>query len=327
MSSEILRTYKVIKNFLFGVINKEFLVFMFFLAMSAFFWMLMTLNETYEREIHVPVRMVSVPNNVVITDPLPDTIKVTVRDKGYILLPYVYGDVIQTINVPFPNYAKSSGKGAITSAELQRLVRSVLYGSTTIVSVKADKLDFTYNYGLSKKVPVLFDGSVNVADKYYLARTKVIPDSVMIYASRSMLDSIKEVYTSHIEVENLEDTLSKTVHIRKIPGVKIVPDKVKVTLFADVLTEKIVEVPITSVNMPEGLVLRTFPGHVEVKVVVGRASLAAVSPENFKVVVDYNEVADHPSDKCLLNLRVVPRGVTSATLMTQHVDYLIENVK
>ena len=93
------------------------------------------------------------------------------------------------------------------------------------------------------------------------------------------------------------------------------------------LTEKVVQVPIVSVNMPDGLVLRTFPTKVNVKVVAGRSRIDAIRAENFSVVVDYADVATHPSEKCQLILRTVPKGVTNASLEMQQVDYLIESLR
>ena len=75
--------YKNIRNFLFGFLNKEFLIFLFFLALSAIFWLMMALNETYEREITVPMSLTNVPKNVVLTTEMDSTVKVTVRDKGF----------------------------------------------------------------------------------------------------------------------------------------------------------------------------------------------------------------------------------------------------
>lgn len=299
-------------------------MFVFFLSVSSGFWLIITLNETYERDIYVPLRLVGVPNNVVITDPLPDSVKVTVHDRGYSLLPYYYSDAIQPLNLRFSTYSKSSGKGGITVSELQKLIKNMLYSSTTIVAIKAEKLDFSFNFGISKKVPVLFDGQVKTEDQYYLSRVVCKPESINIYASKHLLDSIKEVYTSYIVTENITDTMSQYISLRKINGVKMVPDKVKVTFYADVLTEKVIEVPIVSVNMPDGLLLRTFPGHVKVKVVVGKGNLSVVRPENFKVIVDYKDVADHPSDKCSVQLVDMPRGIVTATVETKSVDYLIE---
>lgn len=42
---------------------------------------MMTLNETMEREYKIPMRLVGTPRNAVITGDLPDTVRITVRDK------------------------------------------------------------------------------------------------------------------------------------------------------------------------------------------------------------------------------------------------------
>jgi len=49
-----------------------------------------------------------------------------------------------------------------------------------------------------------------------------------------------------------------------------------------------------------------------------------VRPSDFSVVVDYKEIAAHPSDKCKLYLRARSRFVTNASLDVTQVDYLIE---
>ena len=65
------------RNFLLGNSNKQFLVFLFFLLLSGAFWLFNALNDTYEVEVSVPVRLVKVPRNVVITADPTDTVKVT----------------------------------------------------------------------------------------------------------------------------------------------------------------------------------------------------------------------------------------------------------
>src|SRR3712207_7132165 len=51
--------------------------------LSGLFWLLMTLNETYEAEISVPVRIVNVPRNIVLTTEVDDTFRVTVRSEEH----------------------------------------------------------------------------------------------------------------------------------------------------------------------------------------------------------------------------------------------------
>ena len=157
-----------------------------------------------------------------------------------------------------------------------------------------------------------------------MSRTYFTPDSIEIYASREMLDSIKYVNTELLNIKNLTDTLVRHVSLHKIKGVKYVPDKVKISICPDILTEEKFDVPIVAINMPEGKVLRTFPSRVTVTFTVGASLFRTIRPEGFKVVADYNEVTASPSEKCNIYLRSVPHGVRNARISVNQVDYLIE---
>ena len=82
MNKRLTQIYKMVRNFLFSSANREFLTFFFFFILSSLFWLMMTLNENYEKEICVPVRLTNVPRNVVVTTEIEDSLRVTVRDKG-----------------------------------------------------------------------------------------------------------------------------------------------------------------------------------------------------------------------------------------------------
>ena len=314
-----------IRNFLFGTANREFLVFLFFLAVSGVFWLLMTLNDTYEREFKIPVQMTNVPKNIVLTSEDTDTVRVTLRDKGLFLLSYMYVDGLPTINVNFKNYVSGNGVCTVSGAELQRLVYQNLLVSTKIVGSKPDKMEFFFNYGMHKRVPVRWRGHVSPERMYFISGVEYSPDSVDVYASKSALDSIHAVYTEPLNYSNFRDTLSVECRLQRIKGIKTVPKRVKLTFLTDVLTEEDIEdVPITGINLPEGKVLRTFPSKVTVRFVAGVKRYRSLKPKDFTVVVDYNEIAKRPSDKCNLILKTVPSGISRPSLAVKQVDYLIE---
>ena len=319
------RAFVYIRNFFLSSVNKEFLIFLFFLVLSSAFWLSMTLNETYEREYDVPVMLVNVPKNVVITTNMTDTVQVTIRDKGFLQVAYRYINSINLIKVNFQSYANANtGRGIVPVGELTKQVSQQLYGTSKIVSIKPDKLDFYFNYGLSRKIPVRMSGKVTLAKSYYLARIRFWPDSVTVYANSKLLDSIRYVNTDMLNLVNIEDTLIQEVQLRKIQGAKIVPEMVKIGLYPDILTEESVEVPITAINMPKGKILRTFPSRVKVKFVVGASMFRLIRAEHFKVVADYDELSRRPSDKCNIYLKATPHGATKARLEFNQVDYLIE---
>ena len=312
---------KAVRNFLFSGLNKEFLIFLFFLALSGAFWLLMTLNETMEREFKIPMRLTGVPRNAVITGELPDTVRVTVRDKGFTLVTYDFRPLV----FRFSNYAdEDEGKGIIPLADVQKQVLSQMYGSSKLLQVKPGKFDFYFTYGTSKKVPVVFRGKITTNKSYYLAHTEFYPSMVTVYANKQQLDKLQTVEIEPFNYRNLQDTIRQAVRIKKIRGVKIVPPTVRLSVYPDVLTEEAIEVPITAINMPPGMVLRTFPSKVTVRFTIGASLFRTIKPNLFKVVVDYEELAANPSDKCTLQLRSVPRSVSKASLEIDRVDYLLE---
>ena len=256
---------------------------------------------------------------------MEDTVRVTVRDKGFALLAYTYGEGIRPINVNFHSaITRQSGYGVVSSQELMKMINQRFSGSLKIVQVKPDRLDFHYNYGLSRQVSVKMSGHVVPGKSFYLARTRFWPEKVTVYGSKQALDSLRFVKTVPINITNFNDTVLRTVALETIKGVKIVPNTVRIGLYPDILTEENIEVPITAINMPEGKVLRTFPQRVTVNFIVGASMFRSISSEQFAVVVDYNEIIDHPSDKCSIHLRETPQGVRNARLKMTQVDYLIE---
>ena len=320
------KLWQIVSDFVFSNTNRDFLVFLFFLGLSGIFWLSLTLNETYEREFSIPVSVVDIPKNAVLTSDEVDTIKMTIRDKGIVLVAYQYGDYLNRLRIPFKNYTRNNGSGSVPASELQKLVYQNLVSSSKITACKPDKLEFFYNYGTHKKVPVRWSGRVIPEELYFISRVDYSPDSVTVYASDEKLDSINIIYTETLNYANFRDTLTITCQLAKIKGVKVVPDRVKINFYTDVLTEENIEgVPIQGINLPEGKVLRTFPAKVTVSFVTGVSVFRNLRPEDFTIVADYNEIKRHPSEKCRITLKNVPPGISRARLDVTLVDYLIEN--
>lgn len=317
--------WRLFRDFLFSRTNKELLIFVFFIALSGIFWLSMTLNETYEQEFSIPVTVVGVPKNIVLTSEETDTIRMTIRDKGITLAAYMYGDMLKNVKINFKPYAHNNGTGIVTTSELQKIVYQHLVSSSKIISTKPDKLEFFYNYGANKRVPVRWTGRVIPEDLYFISRVKYYPDSVDVYASQALLDSISVVYSENLNYVNFRDTLVVNANLEKIKGVKMVPDHIKMEFFTDVLTEeKLDGIPVEGINMPPGKILRTFPMKVTVSFVTGVSVYRSLKPEDFTIVADYDEIAAKPSEKCRIYIKKSPPGISRVHLNINEVDYLIE---
>lgn len=318
-------TLHTIRDFLFSKTNREFLIFLLFLLLSGIFWLMMTLNETYEKEIVLPVRYVNVPQSAVLTSGESDSIHVNISDKGFSLFAFIYSRDSHTIDIDFTKYALPDGIGSVPAIDLQHMIEQLLPTSAKITSLKTEKLVFYYNNGEKKKVPVRWRGHLKTDPHYFIAKTLIEPDSVTIFASREKLDSIHYVYTRELNYSDIHDTLIVTSELQRMQGVKIVPNRVKINIQTDVLTEETIDsIPVVGINMPKGKVLRTFPSRVSVKIVTGMKNYKAIMPSDILVVADYEQFKDETSDKCTLQVKKVPEGVSRATLNVKQVDYLIE---
>lgn len=310
------------------LLSKDFFVFLFFLVMSAIFWVLTTLNETYESDVEVRLELADIPANTVITEPLPDTIRVMVRDKGYYLVKYLYFDNMRVVRLPFHLYASQLGKGVVAPSDLQKLLRTRFGETCTVLAVKADHLDFYYSHGSQKKVPLIYSGTATAKTNFYVMNIKVDPDSVIVMASNSALDTINAVYTEPKDIEDVDNSVTKLVPIARIWGAKTNLTQARVRVVVDRLTEKLINVPVTAINLPSQLLLKTFPGRVDVKVSVGASMANRLRPEQFTVSVNAEDLAERSSkDKLRLSITSKPDYVLKAWLTTTAVDYVIERTQ
>ena len=315
----------IFKSFLFKLLNKEVLIFVFFLLLSSFFWLLTTLNETYEKELHVPVHITGVPQNLVLTTNETDTLRVTLRDRGFALASYWISNKIQPLQIAYQTYAKYNGQGTVPTSDLQRKLTQQLAHSTKIVSIKPEKLMISSTSERPKRVPIELSGIVTAANSYRIAHIRFKPDSIEIYGDKSKLNTIKSVRTKAVKVVDFEEkVMLKACKLASIHGVKLVLDTVNVEIIPEILTEQVIDVPITVINVPSDKILRTFPSRVKVRYVIGSSSFRAIGAEHFKVIVDYNDIKHNVTDKCKVRLQSKPAPVVKVQIETQEVDYLIE---
>lgn len=317
--------FKTIKNFLFSNLNKQLGIFLFFLLLSAVFWLIITLNETFEKELKIPVTVGNIPRNVVLTSTPTDTLRVVVRDKGWAIFAYLYGENRPMLKMNFKSYDRGNGGGMASNSELKRMLEQALESSSKVISIKPEKLNFFYNNGERKRVPVSWAGRVIPEQLYFISHVTYSHDSVEVYASKEKLDSIHVVYSEQLNYVGFRDTLTVTCNLSHASDVKVVPERIAISFHTDVLTEESISVPIHCINLPEGKVLRTFPAKVKVNFVAGISQIRSLKAEDFSVVADYREIMLYASDKCNLYLQRVPEGINRATLSTKQVDYLIED--
>lgn len=320
------RMSRRIRDFLLSQKSREFFLFLFFFVVASGFWLLQTLDGDYEREFTIPLRLKGVPDDVVVTGEPVSEVHVRVRDKGTVLLNYMLGKSFYPLVLEYDDYRKVGNHVRIPSLTLDKKIRSQFNASTALLSVKPDTLEYYVAVGTSKRVPVRLRGEVSAERLHYLSDTIFSPDSVQVYAMKSVLDTIHAAYTQPVTFRNIGDTLRQQIVLATEKGVKFVPSFVQLTLPVDIYMEKTVEVPLTGINFPAGKVLRTFPSKVQITFKVGGSRFRQITADDFHLYVSYEELLRLGTEPYTLTMPNPPAGVSQVRFSPAQVDFLIEQL-
>lgn len=324
MGAESSRIIERIKSTLTSKSAKELLIFSLYVVLSAGMWFAKTSNEYKEDVVSIPVVYKNIPENVVITSNAPDEIRATLRDKAYNLLLYRIKGFDTPIVFDFENYSTKGSSFKITKDDLQKQLRDVLEKSNTLTSFKPESFDIVYTRGAGKKVPVYISGAITAKQQYEVTNTWATPDSVLIYAPQEILDTIKGMYTTLVSYQELTDSIRFKNELRSIQNVKAIPQEVEIHANVEQLTEKTLEVPVESINVPNGKVLRTFPAKVKVTFQTVLSYYKHVNSNNFIIQVDYNNIVRNPSAQIKPEV-MAPSIIKHMRITPEVVEYLLED--
>ena len=313
-----------IRQLLSSKAASELTVYGFFVLLSAGAWLMQVLHDNYEYEAMVPIVLADVPADVVITDSIPREIAVKVRDRGTTLMMFFLDNGKQPMALSFRDYDTTHPIGTvrISNSDIIKHLQAYLPPSTGIQHVVGDSLQFSYNRGVMRRLPVRVTGSFKSKQHTYVQNMRLMPDSVTVYARSEVLDTMTMAQTIPISIDNMGADTHVVLHLTRARGLRCVPDTVGVDIHIDSYTEKTVEVPITGINFPAGRSLRTFPSKVKVTFRVGMANYNNVTADDFVLAVSYEELMR--TGRCLLRFKSLPQGVSNARLSQSAVDYLIE---
>lgn len=326
MKYRIVKIWVKIKSLLFGKKSHDFFVFLFFFVVSSGFWLLQTLNETFETEISIPLELKNVPENVHITTGLPPQLNITIKERGTTLLRFFRYSVHNAIEVDFDKYdaGLTNARVQVPTVDVQRLIQKQLGVTSHITSMRPDTLEYYYNRGVARRLPVKICGSISASPQNYIQSITLSEDSVMVYAPNAVLDTMQYAYLQAVNLSGMKENSVHNVSFRRMKGVEYEPNTVQMTAHVGYYAEKTVEVPIIGLNFPGDKELRTFPSKAKVTFRVESGRYQRITAENFVLAITYEELLQNPTDKYRLHLKSLPEGVTNARISPREVDYLIE---
>lgn len=313
----ILRRLRLIK------INRNFGVYLMFLAISIVFWFMQAIKEMSEVTLTYQLVIENLPRNLVYTSEMPSEVNVSYSSKGWNAFYYKFmKNKDQALVINFKDIAQNAGKLSIDANTLRRAAMKVKPMGMTFKSTTPNRISVFYSNGQHKRVPVIFNGHVTTTDGRFQCGTILTPDSVDLYAPEHLYGSITSIKTENMTFEELQDTLTTKLALLVPHGAKVIPDSIEACICVDIFTDKTIQVPVYSENVPTNKIMRTFPQKVEVTFLVSSTLYDDITPQDFLIAIDYKEARPGTS-RCKLHLRQTPENIRHLR-MPESVEYIIE---
>ncbi|WP_372770286.1 CdaR family protein, partial [Lutibacter sp.] len=121
---------------------------------------------------------------------------------------------------------------------------------------------------------------------------KISPDSVIVSGSKRYIDSITELRTKLLKLDNVYKDIELAVDLKspfKMNQIKMSASTVKITGKVDKFTEGIFTIPVAIINIPEGVKVTTFPKEIEVIYQSGLSNFSKITKNDISVVFDYKQ--------------------------------------
>lgn len=310
--------------------DRRLMIFLFFVVLSTIFWFLNQLEDEYLSEVTLPVRYTNFPNNKILVNDLPDHFDLKVRAHGYKLLEYKIGNKFlpYSINVNSltlqmhsqSSYARFFSRTALLSDKIENQLRSEL----EIISISPDTLYFEFAEKVFKKVPVVSNLDILPATQHMVrGNIQFNPDSITISGANPIVDTIQQVFTMNEKLTELNENYTNDVKLQKINNIDFSHDEVEVNIKIDKFTEGSQKVKLNVINVPDSLIIRTFPKEVTVTYFVALSDYEKVLPQLFEAVVDYNQTKTQ-ENKLKIEIESAPDYIQSLRYNPKSVEYIIE---
>ncbi len=303
--------------------GKEILLFLLFLMISYVFWLMLTLNNEMQEDIEVPVEIAGIPDSVTVISNIPETLKISVRDKGTALMKYKIGG-IKPLKINWADYSQTKNKFLLNKADLGAKLRDYFGSSGQLVTMLPDSISLSYTSSPGKKVAVkvladlkpIFGSIIN-------GPVTTNTDSVWLFSVEDLPHELTHVETLPIVRSSLSDTTDITVPIKPLPGVKIVPEEIVVKVPVEPLIARRQMAPVIAKNLPDDISLHTFPSRIEIAYLVPMSEYNS-EPYDINAYVDYADIANNTSGKLPVTLSLLPESYHSVEAVPDSVEYITE---
>jgi hypothetical protein len=307
--------------------NRKVKVFVFFLVLTSIIWLIIELSKTYTSSTVFNVEYKNLPSDKLLQIKPVSNLDVAIKASGFNLLRYK----MKAPKISF-NLSNISKKGSyhyiLPNSQLSNL-NTQLVGETEIISVLKDTIFIEIGKNISKKVPVVPITEIKFKLGYNLIeKLTVIPDSIVITGSEKYIDSIKEISTVQLKLNDVYENIDKELGLiisKKNKNISFSSTKVKLSGMVDKFTEGKFNIPVSIINEPEDVKVNPFPKEIEVIYQASITHFNMINDNSFLVVFDYKQYENDSTTQYLTPIiKQKSEYISSLKINPNQIEFLIQ---
>jgi len=314
---------KKIKKILSG---RKVRIFTLFLLCSGLAWLISNLGETYSGTTTFDFTYTHAPDSLLLVNTSKGTITAKLQASGFQFLGFNFRK--QQVPIDLSKVKQKGTVHYITHNDYRLQLEQKLPNAIQLVEIlDKDTLFFNFFEVYTKTVKVFPKFRINLAQNHLLDGTlTLVPETIQITGPKNEIDTIINIWTKEQRSEALTSNFSKTLKIDKpvaLKNTKFSADEIVVSGSVSRFSERILNVPVVVVNLPEDLEIRTFPTTVPVLCQAKLEELKNLQTTDFVVSVNYEEI-NTSANVLNVSLQRQPINIHSARLLKTQVEYILK---
>ncbi len=300
---------------------REVMTYLLFVVLATVIWYGRSLRAEHDITVDVRVQYVGIPGQVMTAEPLPSTIRATVRDAGMRLRLYHRKPLQIQVDLT-GHFQDDSGELRVSSDLLRTLVARQLQGTTALQHIQPEQIHTTYYTQQQRQLPIHLRHNIRCASGFQLSeQPRLMQSHVMAFGTSHALDTLTRIETQVLSLTDRNDSAVYTVGLIAPKGVRLQQQTVRVRVMAERYSERVMELPIRAEGVPEGRHLLLFPKQIRATMRVGVGRWNEVNEGDVEAVVVYCDSLD----QLPVELRTRNPYLSHLRATPSRVEYLLEN--
>ena len=295
------------------------------IVIAVLVWFFVKLDDNYRYAFKIQLRVTNLGSNRIITNDIPNKVKITCWGKGrYFLSLMIRKDIFYNLDV---SRVQKSANFVLDKQQVMLLHEN---GIEVLNIVEPETVKVIITDLITKKVPITPVVEIQTLPGYTVVdEVQLTPDSVEVMGPKSEIKNISTIYTEKRQYKNVKRDIKNKIRLVNPadPNVKLLSREVTLLVDIQKLMEKAeYEITVDVINQPSNLKVTVIPSTLSLVLEGPTDLLLNVTKQDIKAYIDYKKVQISKNKNHLAYIDT-PKGIRYRDVKPKRFKVVVEKIK